>query len=71
MFVNKTAKFAPVWTIIIKIRAIFVHKSLTETCTFSFILHFVTKRLAISYFHCHQNDVKEFDRFWQFIQTSE
>ena len=30
MFINKIAKFAPVWTTVIKIRVIFVHKSLTE-----------------------------------------
>ena len=27
---NQTSKFAPVWTIILKIRAIFVHQTLTE-----------------------------------------
>ena len=32
---------------------------------FIFILHFVTKILAISCFHCHQNDdVIKFNRFW-------
>ena len=30
VFSHKTAKFAPVWTIILKIRAVFVHQSLTE-----------------------------------------
>ena len=30
MFIYKTAKFAPVWTTILKIRAIFVHQTLTE-----------------------------------------
>ena len=30
MFAHKTAKFAPVWTIVLKKRAVFVHKSLTE-----------------------------------------
>ena len=30
MFTYKTAKFAPVWTSILKIRAIFVHQTLTE-----------------------------------------
>ena len=27
---NQTAKFAPVWTTILKIREIFVHQTLTE-----------------------------------------
>ena len=30
MFTYKTAKFAPVWTTILKIRAIFVHQTSTE-----------------------------------------
>ena len=30
MFVYKTAKFAPVWTTIFKIHAIFVHETLNE-----------------------------------------
>ena len=30
MFICETAKFAPVWTTILKIRAIFVHQTLTE-----------------------------------------
>ena len=30
VFIYKTAKFAPVWTTILKIWAIFVHQSLTE-----------------------------------------
>ena len=30
MFIYKTAKFAPVWTTIPKIQAIFVHQTLTE-----------------------------------------
>ena len=30
MFIYKTAKFAPVWTAIFKIRAIFVHQILIE-----------------------------------------
>ena len=30
MFIYKTAKFAPVWITILKIRAIFVHQTLTE-----------------------------------------
>ena len=30
MFICKTAKFAPAWTTILKIRAIFVHQTLTE-----------------------------------------
>ena len=30
MFIYKTAKFAPVWTIILKIRGIFVHETLIE-----------------------------------------
>ena len=30
MFIYKTSKFAPVSTIILKIRAIFVHQTLTE-----------------------------------------
>ena len=30
MFSLKIAKFAPVWTTILKIRAIFVHQTLTE-----------------------------------------
>ena len=30
MFIYKTAQFAPVWTTILKIRAIFVHQTLTE-----------------------------------------
>ena len=30
MFIYKTAKFAPVWTTVLKIRAIFVHQTLTE-----------------------------------------
>ena len=30
MFVYKTAEFALVWTTILKIRAIFVHQTLTE-----------------------------------------
>ena len=30
MFIYKTAKFTPVWTTILKIRAIFVHQTLTE-----------------------------------------
>ena len=30
MFIYKTAKFASVWTIILKIRAIFVHQTLTK-----------------------------------------
>ena len=30
MFIYKTAKFAPVWTTNLKIRAIFVHQTLTE-----------------------------------------
>ena len=34
MFVYKTAKFAPVWTTILKIRAIFVRQTLTEHAIF-------------------------------------
>ena len=30
MFIYKTAKFAPVWTTILKILPIFVHKTLPE-----------------------------------------
>ena len=30
MFIYKTAKFASVWTTVLKIRAIFVHQTLTE-----------------------------------------
>ena len=30
MFIYKTAKFAPVWTAILKVQAIFVHQTLTE-----------------------------------------
>ena len=30
MLIYKAAKFAPVWTTILKIRAIFVHQTLTE-----------------------------------------
>ena len=30
MFIYKTAKFAPVWTTVLKRRAIFVHQTLTE-----------------------------------------
>ena len=30
MFIYKTAKFAPVWTTILKIHSIFVHQTLTE-----------------------------------------
>ena len=30
MFINKTAKFAPIWTTILKIRAIVVRQTLTE-----------------------------------------
>ena len=34
MSIYKTAKFAPVWTIILKIQAIFVHQTLTEHALF-------------------------------------
>ena len=30
MFIYKTAEFAPVWTTFLKIRAVFVHQTLTE-----------------------------------------
>ena len=30
MFIYKTAKLAPVWTIILEIQAIFVHQTITE-----------------------------------------
>ena len=30
IFIYKTAKFAPVWTTILKIRAMFVHQTSTE-----------------------------------------
>ena len=30
MFIYKTAKFAPVWTTVLKIWAIFVHRASTE-----------------------------------------
>ena len=30
IFVYKTAKFAPVWTILLKIGAVYVHQTLTE-----------------------------------------
>ena len=30
LLVNQAAKFAPVWTTILKIRAIFLHQTLTE-----------------------------------------
>ena len=42
MFIYKTAKFAPVWTTILKMRAIFVHQTLTEHAlcvTFLFSAH--------------------------------
>ena len=34
MFIYKTAKFALVWTTILKIRAIFVHQTLSEHALF-------------------------------------
>ena len=34
MFIYKTAKFAPVWTIILKIRTIFIYQTLTEHALF-------------------------------------
>ena len=34
MFTYKIAKFAPVWTTIVKIRATFVHKTLSEHALF-------------------------------------
>ena len=30
MFIYKTAKFAPVWTTLLKVRVTFVHQTLTE-----------------------------------------
>ena len=47
IFIYNTAKFAPVWTTILKIRAIFVHQTLTEHVLFNsrdsgFRLHWVS-----------------------------
>ena len=54
MLIYKTAKFAPVWTTILKIRAIFVHQTLTEHvlyksyCTFVYL--FQINELTSSFF---------------------
>ena len=49
MFIYKTAKFAPVWTIVLKIRTIFVHQTVTEDALFEYLLKPSSKMLL---FYC-------------------
>ena len=41
---DQTAKFAPVWTTILKIRAIFVHQTLTEHALYVSVKYFLVFR---------------------------
>ena len=59
MLICKTAKFAPVWTSIIKIGAIFVHQTLTEHALLHFFTIFKTSiiNLPIEYLQIFRENI--------------